>query len=239
MRRHRAAICAAWVAAAGLAGCQQKTGLQEWIQQTFLPPPPTTMVAMAFDPNDPDRRREGINLLSDEDWGLREPYLKGYAELLRSDADPSVRGAAARALGKAGDPNYVKDLAEALERPDEVEAVRWDCAVALDSVIGPAAVRPLMAHARHDAAVDVRVNCARALRHYPRQDAARTLVMCLSDRSFTVRHEARASLVALTGEDHGYAAEKWAAAVDEGIPPTPPDRRKRPWWDWFGVTDGR
>ena len=45
------------------------------------------MVDMAFDPDDADRRREGITLLSKRDWGLQEPYLKHYAMVLDGDDD--------------------------------------------------------------------------------------------------------------------------------------------------------
>ena len=41
------------------------------------------MVEMILDVEDADRRREGITLLSEKDWGLRDPYLKYFALTLR------------------------------------------------------------------------------------------------------------------------------------------------------------
>jgi hypothetical protein len=196
-------------------------------------PTPSEQVAMTFDVEDPDRRREGILGLSSHDWGLREPYLKGYATILRTDTSPLVRSAAVRALGKARDPNYLPDVVAALS--DAREAVRHDAAVALDSLPGPAAVEPLRTRARQDASQDVRAACAKALRHYPERDVLNTLVQCLGDEAFGVRWQAHESLVALSGQDRGYDAADWVDVALEGAP-GPPARKQRPWWDLLGVT---
>jgi len=218
------------------AGCNISSDF--WPLNMLFPPPGETLVVMAFDPNDPDRRREGINKLSEQSWGLRDPHLKGYALLLRADEDPSVRSAAARALGKAGDARYLPDLVRALERTAQPAEVRWDVAVALDHVIGDEAVAPLRRHATDDPAVDVRISCVRALRHYRAPEVVRALVACLSDPAFSVRHEAHAVLVALTGEDPGYEPEDWAPLTQVELKPPAPTWR-RPWWDWFGVRRSR
>ena len=80
-----------------LSGCSggQETSLGDAVRSMWGPSP-KELVAWAFDPNDPDRRREGIIGLSSKDWGLKEPYLKGYAALLKTDKDPLVRAAAVR-----------------------------------------------------------------------------------------------------------------------------------------------
>ena len=57
-------------------------------------PTPQEQLAMAFDPDDADNRREGVLMLSSYEWGLAEPYLKGYAMLLATDDDATVRSAA-------------------------------------------------------------------------------------------------------------------------------------------------
>jgi hypothetical protein len=193
----------------------------------LLGPSPSQYVDMVLDQNDPDRRREGIIGLSKHDWGLTDKYLRGYAAILKTDRDPLVRAAAARALGKAKDPNYTGDVAAALF--DESDAVRHDAAVALDGVVGEAAVEPLRKVAVSDTDQDVRTSCARALRHYWREDVVRTLVVCLSDKAFGVRHEAHASLVAVTGMDRGYEPENWADLALKALPPKPP--QKASWWD--------
>ncbi len=224
------------VAAFALAGCggkQDKLSLKR-----LFGPSPKESVAMMFDPDDADRRRQGVVNLSRKDWGLREPYLKGYAMLLRTDADPSVRCVSARALGLAGDEKYLPDLVAALK--DESDAVRWDAAVAMDGVTGPKAVEPLRRSALGDVSADVRRSCLRALRHYRRQDVLETLIAGLSDGDFSVRFEAHRSLVGLTGRDLGHEPGPWADATGAELLRKPePDEDPNPWWDWAGVTKKR
>ena len=114
---------------------------------------------------DPDKRREAIVVLSSKRRYLREPYTKFYALSLTNDRDALVRGAAARALGLAGDPAYLPQLVAGLEDP--VPVVRGDAAWAMDRVPGDSAIAPLTQHATQDASPDVRAACCRALRHYP------------------------------------------------------------------------
>jgi len=225
---------------------------------------PQQRVAMMFDVDDPDKRREGIAELSDEDWGLAEPYLKGYATLLEIDDNSAVRSAAARALGKAGQyhrkalskrkagpaaqqaydrfvQDYVPALAAALS--DEVASVRWDAAVALDRSLrrgaGSPAGEPLRKHAVNDGSTDVRIACATALRHCDDPKTLATLVECLDDKAFGVRYHAHASLVALTGQDLGYEPRRWHKHLGGAMPDSPsgqtPPAPRRRWWDWFGV----
>ena len=196
-------------------------------------PTPTELVAMAFDPNDPDRRREGIAQLSGKGWGLQEPYLKGYATVLENDGSPPVRSAAVTALGMAGDVKYLANIVMALS--DSSASVRWDAATALDKVTGDAAMDPLQRHAVDDPSSDVRMCCARALRHYRAMEVIKTLVRCMGDEAFAVKYAAHASLVELTGMDPGKNAEDWFS-VAEGIQPPNPPPAAKPWWDWFNTT---
>lgn len=191
------------------------------------------LVDQAFDPNSADARREGIVELCQEDWALREPFLKGYAALAR-DSEPIVRSMAVSALGRAGDEAYLAVLLEALER-DPVEYVRVDAAEALSSVRGDAAIGPLCRHARQDASIDVRLRCIRALAHYPRKDVLQTLLACLVDEEFGVRWTARQALCALTGRDAAYDVAGWSrclAGEDPFARPAAPARRS--WWPFGG-----
>ena len=77
-----------------------------------------------------------------------------------------------------------------------------------------------------------RACCAKALRHYGDDASRKALLACLTDKDFTVRYQAHASLVALTGRDAGWEPEDWAKAA----PVTQPTR---PWWDWMGATDDK
>ncbi len=214
------------------AGCKDDRLSWSALTQGVFGPSRNEIVAMMFQSEDPDRRREGVILLSQKEYGLREPCLKGYA-LLLEDEDASVRSAAVRVLGKAGDAKYLPNIVAALE--DESEIVRWDAATALDRVHGEAAVIPLQKHALGDPYMDVRICCARALRAYRRDQVVNTLVQCLSDRQFSVCHEAHRTLVMLTGRDMGYEPEDWAGVTCLYPSSRPAARDKKPWWDWMGV----
>jgi hypothetical protein len=199
----------------------------EGMMKKMVGPSAKERVAMAFDPNDADKRREGILGLSKHDWGLKEPYLKGYDALLKTDKEPLVRAAAVQALGKAKDPTYLPSVAQALY--DRAEPVRVDAAIALDSLIGEPAVEHLRNRAVQDDSQDVRSAAARALRHYRREDVVRTLVDCLTDKAFAVRHEAHASLVEVVAQDLGYQAKDWLPALSRPLPAAAP--KPASWWD--------
>lgn len=237
------ALAAAAILATGavLSGCGETIKaprLQDIVEELFGPAP-RQQVRMAFDPDDPDRRREGVVQLSENDWGLQEPYLEGYATLLRNDEDAGVRAAAVRALAKAGPAAkpYAPEIIDALDDPAEL--VRWDAALALGDVVVPEAVAPLRALAVNDESSDVRAAAARSLRSYCEPSAIRTLVRCLYDESFDVRYVARNSLIHLTGRNKGYRPEDWASVVEGDIPldTRAEEPHERPWWDWMGVTE--
>lgn len=220
------------LAAAALPACN-KDGATSAPAMTFdgmmkkmVGPSAKERVAMAFDPNDADKRREGVLGLSKHDWGLKEPYLKGYDALLKTDKEPLVRAAAVQALGKAKDPTYLPSVAKALY--DRAEPVRVDAAIALDSLLGEPAVEHLRNRATQDESQDVRSAAAKALRHYRREDVMHTLVDCLTDKAFAVRHEAHASLVEIVGQDLGYQPKDWLPALNGPLPAPP---KPASWWD--------
>jgi len=210
-----------------LGGCSGWDGTLQGLMRKLSGPSPKQQVAMAFDTEDPDLRREGIIGLSDRKWGLKEPYLKGYAAILKTDKNALVRAAAVRALGKAQDPNYLPDVTRSLD--DESETVRQDAATALEEFVGEPAVGPLRKHAIEDSDKTVRAHCARALRNYRREDVYRTLVECLDDTAFAVRHQAHESLVALTGAELGYDPEPWQQTTLSEAPAAV--EKTGSWWD--------
>jgi len=170
-------------------------------------------------------------MLSRKEWGLREPYLKGYALILRSDPEPQVRSAAVRALGEAGDTDYLPNVVAALS--DESAGVRWDAAAAMDQLVDVAAIDPLCERATEDTSVDVRVACAKALRHYPTERVFDTLVVLLSDPAFAVRHQARASLVEMTGRDFGLDPRAWSKVGYAALTPEPSPVSGEHWYDFL------
>ena len=205
-----------------LPGCKGKGKsftLQGAMSKMFSSAKPSEMVAMAFDSEDPDKRREGITLLSDRKWGREEPYLKGYSVILRSDPDPRVRSAAVRALGRSSATDYLQDVIKALD--DEAGPVRWDAAASLDSLIPQCgekqgdeispdgAIGPLSRCALGDPSADVRGSCAAALKHFRNPEVLRTLKGCLRDSNLAVRYRARESLIAILGRDLGADPQDW------------------------------
>jgi hypothetical protein len=157
---------------------------------------------------DPDRRRCGVVLLSGKPWGRSEPYTGYYASLLARDGDELVRAAAARALGKTGDVEYLSSLAAAMS--DSSAHVRQEAAPSLGRVTGPAGLAALRKAAAEDPWQDVRAACASAMGSYPDMDAVRALLRCLDDRAFVVRQAARASLAKLAGKDYGDDPRNWS-----------------------------
>ncbi len=225
------------LSAAVLTGCSKGgDGEKLTLSQKLWGPPPSQLVAWAFDPNDPDKRRQGVVGLSAKSWGLKEPYLKGYAALLKTDKDPLVRAAAVRALGRAQDPNYAPDVTRALLDTDTT--VRQDAATALDNVYNDGSAMALRSRAMSDADQDVRAGSCRALRHHHSIAVVRTLVDCLSDKAFSVRFQAHQSLVEVVGKDLGYDPESWSdVAGARALSPQPAASSvAAPWWDWMRVS---
>ena len=221
------------VACAGCAGDSKKTSAQGAAGGLFGPSP-KQLVRQMFESPDPDLRRSAIEKLSRKKRGRREPYLKAYAAMV-DDPAATVRSAAVRALGRSGDSRFVKPVVAALKDSDKT--VRWDAAVALDSLADDQAILPLSDRAVGDAHVDVRAAAAKALRHYRRREVLDTLLKCLEDPAFGVRFQAAEALRELTGESRGTESQQWrkilAARPDPFGAPAEP---KRPWWDLFGLT---
>ena len=234
-----AKIIATGLLAAGVTGCSLQNTTKEFnkLLVVIWGPQGTQLVDMAFHPNDADVRREGVVGLSDKDWAHNTPaIMKGIATILETDPAESVRCVAARALGKTGDPNYVAALAAALR--DISPAVRWDAATALDNVVNESAVAPLRERAASDESADVRMACAKALRHYRITEAVAALVMCMDDDELGVRYVAHLSLVEIFARDMGADWQDWRGVVDKEIPPKIIEKPKRPWWKFFSTGAG-
>lgn len=202
------------------AGCE-KQGDKYYLQGTA---PDNDRLSNTLS-EDPDKRAEAITYYSNQDWGRRGAYVDFYATAAQRDRAAIVRSTAVRALGRVGDPKYVPVMAGLLADP--VAAVRWDAAVALDCVWGPAAVAPLQKVALEDANVNARVAAIRALRHYRDVKVLETLVRCLADSVFGVAYEAHNSLVEITGQDAGFDVDNWVKIISQ---PLPERRPERPWW---------
>ncbi len=178
------------------------------------PPTPKEAVAMMFDRDDADRRREGINWLSAAPFGGEEVYLESY-RLFFNDPDPSVRAACAKALGLHGNVDDANLLILMLE--DDNPQVRWQAANGLRMIHNPAASAPLTARISDvdEPDSDVRQAAADALGQYAETSVFNALSRALEDRNYAVIAAARRSLVTLTGHDAGLDPRDWAQWADQ------------------------
>ncbi|HEV8606151.1 MAG TPA: HEAT repeat domain-containing protein [Tepidisphaeraceae bacterium] len=156
----------------------------------------------------PDHRRSGIIYLSDQSPGRRDPYLKQYMNMARTDLDPSVRAMAIRALNRARDKRAIPIFLAALEEKND--AIRLEAAKGLANIPDPSAASPLIRHLDSpDENVDVRIACADALRLYRTSEVAQALVRAMRERNFGVSWQARKSLQLMTGQDFRYDTAAW------------------------------
>jgi hypothetical protein len=173
-----------------------------------------------------DLRRSGIlKLVDNYDYARADPYTKRYWQIAQGDPDYLVRVAAIRALNRSRDresiPVYVKGL------DDRNPLIRLESAKALANIPDDSAVPVLLRHLRPEIEIrgegsgpaarperfteisDTRVAVADALRNYKTKDVARALTDVLQDRQFEVSHQARKSLILMTGHDYRYDPDKW------------------------------
>ena len=97
----------------------------------------------ATDPNDPDRRRQGIVLIANSSIGGYEPYVRLYREYVNHESDPIVRAVSLRALAKHGEPEDAAAIAANLD--PEIPQVRWEAAKGLQRLHGPEVVPAMLA----------------------------------------------------------------------------------------------
>ena len=213
---------------------------------SFSDPHPKELTRYAFDDTvDPDLRRKAVISLSDHEWGLTETYLDGYDVILRAEMrkpknrrDTALMSATIGALGKGKNPKYIPILTIAL-RLAASQQVRWDAAVALDSVVGEKAIDQLCRSSDpgNETSVDVRVACCQAVRHYQRQDVIDTMISRLStDEEFSVRYRAHQTLVELCGRDFGPGYADWVGTRLENLQAVEAPNKKRSMWNpmnWF------
>jgi hypothetical protein len=169
---------------------------------------PIADVKKMEDKDNPDARRQGITALASKSWGQVEPYTKRYRQIAQSDADPTVRAAAVRALNASRDRAAVPVFIAALL--DNSPAVRLQAAKALSNVPDPSAADGLSRTVGNQTEQkDVRIAAAEALRHYRTIGVARVLAGTLAGKDFGVAWQSRWSLRILTGKDYKYDERAW------------------------------
>jgi HEAT repeat protein len=179
---------------------------------------PEDAAANLFNTTNPDERRDAIAYLQTKKYGHEPPYMRAY-ETLVTDPHPLVRGQAMLALGTSGQERIVPLLVKGLN--DREATVRRDAAIALSNTFGNEAIGPLTEHIRGDVDEQVRINCARALRHANTPDAIRALIDAMDDRDAAVVYAARNSLRQNTQQDFGYDARAWLSWYRETYQASP------------------
>ena len=225
-------VIAAVLLGFGLAGCATND-MSRQFDRKYNAPSAEEQVAMVLDPDDPDRRRQGIEYLAAGPTAQDEATLKLFALVSREDSSAFVRSAAVSALGLGEDPAFADALIDALE--DTSPMVRAEAAEALSITVSPEALRPLIRSAERDTDVAVRYQATRSLPAYREDDSIRTLVYLLDDPELTVHREAHKALIELYGEDLGTEPGPWARRADQGLPPEGTARRR--WWHRSRETD--
>src|SRR5688572_17465157 len=173
-----------------------------------------------------DLRRSGILKLVDSyEFARADPYTQRYWQIAQGDPDYLVRVAAIRALNRSRDRDAVSVFVRGLD--DRNPLIRLESAKALANIPDETAVPVLIRHLRPEIDIrgegsgpaarpervteisDTRVAVADALRNYKTKDVARALTEVLQDRQFEVSHQARKSLILMTGHDYRYDPDKW------------------------------
>jgi HEAT repeat protein len=169
---------------------------------------PEEAAANLFNVTNPDERRDAIAYLQTKPYGHEPPYMRAY-EVLTTDPHPLVRAQAMRALGSSYQDRAAPFLIKGLS--DRDPTVRRDAAIGLIYTFRGEAIGPVCEHVRGDVDEQVRINCARALRHANTPDSIRALIDALEDRDAAVVFSARESLQAATSQDFGYDSRAWLA----------------------------
>lgn len=193
------------------------------IELLLSPKPVTGTVADAQDPYDADKRTRGTLGLSMTTAGNNPVFVALYATNAK-DSEPSVRAAAARALGRHGGPEQASLLIELLRDADS--GVREEACRALQRIYDPTAVDPLLAATREPEGAKqgeeeskVRAQAALALAQYRERRVVQGLIGALSDASLSVNRNALTALRTLTGQDLGYDQRRWLAWAKDTTEP--------------------
>ncbi len=212
----------AWVVLLGLAGCVMED--LDDIGRMFDVPTPGQAARWALDQHDPDRRREGLVLLSTATFGGAEVYVSLYRDYVENDPNPLVKAAAIAALARHGKPSDALLIAPWAKRSvSDSVTVRWAAVQGLQRLHHRDVVPVLV-----DAALDleeqseVRSAACVAMGQYPEDRVAQALIAVLDARELAINADAAESLRMLTGQEFGMDITAWrnwyAAARKEGHP---------------------
>ena len=212
-----AILGSAMVLCSVMGGCNAFDGVQPGAA-TLLSfnagPTPGQAAEMALNEYDPNQRYQGTVLIANAPWGGDPVYLQMYTDHL-DDADPGVRAAAARALGRHGEPANAPAIAGVLDDKDDL--VRLEAVRALQRLHDPSVVPALLM--RIDATAEfepeIRASAAHALGQYREYRVVVALISRLDDPALAVNHHTLEALRILTGQDFGLDRTRWLDWVED------------------------
>lgn len=195
-----------------LCGCDSLGDDMASLSTPFKQTTPAEAARMAVDPTDPDKRREGITLLSNAPFGGVEVYVEYYRDAVKNEREPIVKAAAIRALGRHGKPADALIIVPNLVDPASNKQVKWAAAIALQRLHNPAVVPDLLKSlADENEHRDVRISVATALGQYPEDRVFQGLVGALNARELAINDSAEQSLHTLTDMSFNLNSADWLA----------------------------
>jgi len=225
-----------------LAGCVMDDF--DDIGRVFDVPTPGEAARWSLDQHDPDRRREGLVLLSTATFGGAEVYVSLYRDYVENDDNPLVKSAAISALARHGTPKDALLIAPWAKRSVTKSAtIRWAAVLGLQRLHNRDIVAVLV-----DVVIDreeqseVRSAACVAMGQYPEDRVAQALITVLDARELAINVDAAEALAMLTGKQFGLDMTAWktwyVAARAKGDPFVgggeyryPTYERDTVWWE--------
>lgn len=214
------------------------------ISRVFDVPTPGQAARWALDQHDPDRRREGLVLLSNSTFGGAEVYLNLYRDYVENDSDPLVKSAAIAALARHGMPRDALLIAPWTDPAVSTSVtIRWAAVKGLQRLHNPDVVSVLVGVAiDQQEQSEVRGAACIAMGQYPEDRVVQALITSLDARELSVNADAAESLFLLTGQSFGMDHTAWrtwyVAAQQAGDPFAgrgtyryPTYSRDASWWE--------
>ncbi len=202
-------LAAACCIGAGLSGCVMDD--LDDITGVFDVPTPGEAARWALDQHDPDRRREGLVLLSTATFGGADVYVDLYRDYVENDPDPLVKSAAIAALARHGTPQDALLIAPWSQRSvTESVTIRWAAVLGLQRIHNPDVVSILV-----DVAInpqeksEVRSAACVAMGQYAEDRVVQALITSLDARELSINVDAAESLSLLTGQSFGLDHTAW------------------------------
>lgn len=193
----------------GLPACVMED--MDDITRVFNVPTPGQAARWALDQHDPDRRREGVVLLSTATFGGADVYVDLYRDYVENDPDPLVKSAAIAALARHGTSLDALIIAPWAERAvTQSLTIRWAAVRGLQRLHNPDVVSILVdVTINPQEQTEVRGAACVAMGQYAQDRVVQALITSLDARELSINIDAAQSLTLLTGQEFGLDIAAW------------------------------